>query len=209
MRTFDQVITDLMNDSLSHCNDVIRQSIQDQDKKYDKAYVTFAHEVEHYLSLGVKGIGGTPIRFIFTGYRFTLVFSYKEKYYVISLARWRYHGEVYAVPKEDVEKDLGYLYSYKYTKFGMRGMEDKNTNPEDMFKHPFKLPSHAKYNVGDFVYVNAKGYSYLRSRIFKILSVEYERQKVRYTILDLHDEDKVQNHHYTYESQLTKLTGGL
>ena len=208
MRTFEQVIKALVNDSLSHYCDIIRHNVKDQDKKYHKDFVTFAHEVEHYLSLGVKGIGGTPFKFEYTGYRFILVFIYQNKYYAISLARWRYHGEIYAIPEEDAKKEINYLYSYKYTNFGMRGMSDSNTNPEDMFKD-IKLPNHARYEVGYVVHVNKKGWSYLYNKLFKILAVEYQRKRIQYTIADIKKPDDIKNHYYVPETHLVKLIEGI
>lgn len=213
MRTFDQVMNALFNDLFRENHDTLNYEEQDPDKRYPKEFVEFAHEIEHYFSIGLKSINAKVIKFYFSGYDFYFFFELSGSFYTLSVSRWGGMSTLYAIPETEYNKPFDYLYCYKHTEISLQG----KLTPEDLFR-VIKLPIHARYKIGDLVYISPKirktfygsyAYNKHRNTIYKIIGVDYKSSAVWYSIEDI-DAVKPAKYPDTFaETNLVKFNGGI
>lgn len=213
MRTFDQVMNALFDDLFDENHDIINEKEKDLDKRYPKEYVEFAHEVEYYFNIGLKFINAKVIKFYFSGYNFCFFFELADSFYTLSVSRWGGYCTLYAIPEDSQNKPFDYLYGYKHTEISLKG----KLTPEDLFR-VIKLPRHARYKVGDLVYISPKirktfygrySYNKYKNTIYKIIGVDYKSNAVWYSIEDI-DAVKPAKYPDTFaETNLVKFNGGV
>lgn len=188
MKTWQQVLQAIDGDLYYGKHEIINPKAKSSDAMYPKEFVEFAHEVEHYLSIGLSGINTKPYHYDYTGYRFYLYFKIDNNNYVISLSRYGTYCTIYALP-DTITLGERYFYGYKHRDIEILHV----TDPKDLFKN-VALPKHAKYKVGDLVYVSPKirktyygSYSYKKHKntIYKIIRVDYKSNAVWYSIEDI------------------------
>lgn len=213
MRTFDQVMNALFDNLFKENHDILNYEELDPDKRYPKEFVEFAHEIEHYFSIGLKFINAKVIKFYFSGYEFYFFFELAGNFYTLSVSRWGGTSTLYAVPEYKYNKPFDYLYCYKHTEISLSG----KVTPEDLFR-VIKLPRHARYKIGDLVYISSKirktyygSYTYNKHKntIYKIIGVDYKSSAVWYSIEDI---DAVKPAKYPdsfAETNLVKFNGGV
>lgn len=213
MRTFDQVMNALFDDLFRENHDTLNYEEQDPDKKYPKEFVEFAHEIEHYFNIGLKFINAKIIKFHFSGYEFYFFFELAGNFYTLSVSRWGGTSTLYAVPETEHNKPFDSLYGYKHTSISLKG----KLTPEDLFK-VITLPRHARYKIGDLVYINPKirrtfygSYTYNnhRNTIYKIIGVDYKSSAVWYSIEDIEAVKPAKYPDTFAETNLVKFNGGV
>ena len=213
MRTFTQVINALFDDLFEENHEVINEQEEDPDKKYPKEFVEFAHEVEHYVDIGLKFINAKIIKFSFSGYNFCFLVELDNKLYTLVISRWGGYCTLYAIPKNKKDKPFEYVYNYKHTEISLRG----KSIPEDLFR-VIKLPNHAKYEVGDLVYISSRirktyygMYSYKKHMniVYKIVKVYYKSNAVWYAVEDINAVKPASYPDEFAETNLIKIKGGI
>ena len=212
MKTWEQVVNAIHDDLFSEKHEVINENAKSLDEMYSKEYVEFAHEVEYYLNVGLKEIGAKQLEFVYSGYRFNLFFEYENNEYLIDLSRWGGYCTIYAIPENLDKTNCHYFYGYKHRDINFCNV----LNPKELFKN-IKLPKHAKYKVGDLVYINKKilktyygtYHKHRLCNVYKIIKVSYKSNAVWYSLQDIKQE-KPDNYFDSYaETNLTKFEGGI
>lgn len=211
MKTWKQVLKAINDDLYIDKYEPINPKAKSPDAMYPKEFVEFAHEVEHYLKIGLNEINAKPYHYDYTGYRFYLYFKIDNNNYVISLGRYSTYCTIYALP-DTISFGQCYFYGYKHRDIDILNV----TDPKNLFKN-LTLPKHAKYKIGDLVYINKKilktwygvyHKNCLRT-IYKIIKVSYKSNAVWYSVQDI-EKEKPDNYPDSYaETNLTKFEGGV
>ena len=212
MKTWEQIVNAIHDDLFSEKHEVINENAKSLDEMYRKEYVEFAHEVEYYLNVGLKEIGAKQLEFVYSGYKFNLYFEYKDNEYVIDLSRWGGYCTIYAIPEGLDKANHHYFYGYKHRDISFCSVLD----PKELFKN-IKLPKHAKYKVGDLIYINSnirKGHykSYYKNHlniVYKIIKVCYRSNAIWYDVQDIKKDKPDQYPDSFAETNVTKFEGGI
>lgn len=199
MRTWGEIIDCLRNDTLKP-----ELSIE---KNYTSKYKEFVNEVIHYMTLFLKGINCTVTKTDYDHSTIDIAFEKSNKLFALRMYRWSLRIRIFAI--NDISDFDVCRYWYK-----QKIITIPPINPTNPFANPLancKLPKHAKYKVGDLVYLSNSTPIYKKrtdsNKVFEIVEMYTYPASIMYSVKSVSFESA----YYTRfaEGNLKKIIGGV